>query len=186
MADTPSETQAERDARIRDKNRRMIPWIVLACLAPVVVLGGLLAVILLPALLLMSDIMRHEGPVTKPSHPIMAQVVTGDFDRDGRPDFARMMPAGASYNLVIFRATGAPPDIVETIPAAQASNYFFELAKPGTYQTWCGKGGATDAEPCPARSLTLSGDVLAFGIPEAGDSVAVWDGRRFVTIRMSG
>lgn len=194
--DTQIESPAEREAGIRRKNRRMVPWIIAAALAPFIVLAALLAAILGPSLIKVHQIMseprtEHAAEARPLAAPVLperaAHIVTGDFDRDGRPDTARLVRSGDTYDLVIQRAApGAAPDVVETITVSQASNYFLVLATPGIYQTWCGRGGATEAEPCPALSLTLSGDVLAFGFAEAGESVAVWDGERFTTIQMSG
>lgn len=192
--DTQTESPGEREARVRRKNRKMIPWIIAACFAPFVVLAALLAVILGPPMIKASKIMREtraeqaaQAPTAANLPELAAHRLTGDFDRDGRPDTARLVRSGATYDVVIQRAApGTAPDVVETITVDQASNYFIVLATPGTYQTWCGKGGTTEEEPCPAKSLTLSGDVLVFGVPEVGESVAVWDGKRFTTIQMSG
>ena len=180
------ESPAEAEARIRRKNRRIIPWIIAACLAPFVVLAALLAVILVPALIKIDRIMR-EAPANVSPVVAMERSVTGDFDRDGRPDLAGLQRSGDHYQLVIRRAApDAVPIVVESLPAGLETNYFLALAKPGTYPTWCGKGGATEEEPCPFKTLTLSGDVLVFGVPEASNSVAVWNGETFTTVQLSG
>src|SRR5512140_3705095 len=69
--------------------------------------------------------------------------VRGDFDHDGRPDVAQIVPwKPGVYRLVIRRgAPGHPVSIIDTIKEDDLFDLFLTLEKPGRLRTWCGKGG---------------------------------------------
>lgn len=111
--------------------------------------------------------------------------VRGDFDHDGKPDVAEVVAApGGKFNLVVRRGAG-PVEVVDTFDVKAVANLYVTKAKPGRYQTWCGKGGGADKDPCPRRSVVLSGDTLDYGAEEASELVAVWTGKRFEVVPLS-
>ncbi|MDB5471995.1 MAG: hypothetical protein JWR84_3555 [Caulobacter sp.] len=67
-AEMTKETAADRDARIRRKNRKLIPWIIAACFAPFVVLALLMLAILGPALIKVDRIMREQPTAERPAN----------------------------------------------------------------------------------------------------------------------
>lgn len=109
--------------------------------------------------------------------------VRGDFDHDGKQDLALFVPRDGGFDLRIRLASGGPDITLEHFD--RLDNIYIEKAAPGTYKTWCGKGGGADDDPCPATELTLTGDVLAFGAEESSQVVAVWDGKAFQITLMS-
>jgi len=56
---------------------------------------------------------------------------------------------------------------------------------PGTCETACGKGIGSADTPCPERSVTLDRPTLEFGMEEASQAVAIWDGLRFRVVWLS-
>jgi hypothetical protein len=113
-------------------------------------------------------------------HPIR-----GDFDHDGKPDVAKVVPAARGrYQLVVVRgARGHPVSVVETFD--DIGSLYLVKARPGRWKTWCGKGGGNENDPCPRTWVTLRGDTLDFGVEEATESVAIWNGKRFEVVLLS-
>ena len=113
--------------------------------------------------------------------------VRGDFDHDGKPDVAEIAsgPRG-NYRLIVRRgAAGHPVSIVTTFTRQELANLYLTKAKPGRWQTWCGKGGGNEGDPCPRTSVQLRGDTLDFGTEESTEFVAIWTGRRFEVVQLS-
>lgn len=118
---------------------------------------------------------------------VLPAPVRGDFDHDGKPDLAEVVrgPHG-TYKLVIQRgAVGHPTEVLLTFPASELSGFFISKGKPGRWRTWCGKGGGSDDDPCPRKSVLLRGDTLTFGTEGASESVALWNGKRFKLVLLS-
>ena len=111
--------------------------------------------------------------------------VTGDFDHDGRPDRAELVPAGEGYRLQVrLAARPQAPVVVDT--TGELEGFYFRLARPGTITTWCGKERALDRKaPCPRRTVRLRRDTLEFGFTEKASAVAPWTGRGFEVIWIS-
>jgi len=113
--------------------------------------------------------------------------VRGDFDHDGKPDVAQVVPAPHGlYQLVIKRgAKGHPVSVIGTFTHHDLSHLFVTTARPGRWRTWCGKGGGNDGDPCPYRGVRLRGDTLDFGMAESTESVVLWNGKRFEVVLIS-
>lgn len=113
--------------------------------------------------------------------------VRGDFDHDGKPDSAHIVRwKPGLYHLVIRRgAPGHPVAVIDTIKEEDLFNLFLTRAKPGRWQTWCGKGGDEGDGPCRRKSVQLHGDTLAYGTKESSEAVALWTGRRFEVVWLS-
>ena len=113
--------------------------------------------------------------------------VHGDFHHDGKPDVAEVVSSRHGvYRLIIRRAApGHPISIIETFSSDRLPNLYVTTERPGRWRTWCGKGGRSDADPCPQKSVTLRGDTLAFGMKEASESVAIWTGHKFRVVLLS-
>lgn len=115
------------------------------------------------------------------------QPIRGDFDHDGRPDEARIMPAaGGGYQLIVKRgAVGAPEQTVARFAAGDMANLYLATAKAGHLATWCGKGGGRDSDPCPRKAVDLKGGELTYGAEEASETVVLWSGQRFEPVQIS-
>ena len=113
--------------------------------------------------------------------------VNGDFDRDGRKDVAQfVLSRGGTYTLVIRRGAGGRPVVIaDGFQLSRMSDVFIAKADPGHWETWCGKGGGSDDEPCPRKYVNLKGGELVFGIQEATESVVLWTGKRFAVVLIS-
>jgi hypothetical protein len=111
----------------------------------------------------------------------------GDFDFDGKPDVAEFVPSSnGGYNLIIRRGATDHPDVVIKTFAAQAlANLYLDVAKSGHYETWCGKGGGAEDDPCPYLAVDLKGGELMFGYEEASTMVVIWTGTAFEPILIS-
>ena len=107
--------------------------------------------------------------------------MTGDFDHDGRRDMARIVAVDGQYALRVTRgADPRHPITVWTLGRGQPGNVFVNTTRAGRFQTACGKGEGGDSDPCPRTWVMLKDGDLSFGYPEASESVAQWNGRRFV------
>lgn len=102
--------------------------------------------------------------------------VQGDFDQDGRSDVAAVV----GHQLVVTRGAGGPPVTVAELKDLRAL-HVGKLA-PGEYATACAKSAGRDADPCPRRSVRLTGDTLGFGTKEASQAAAVWTGAAFEVV----
>ena len=113
--------------------------------------------------------------------------VRGDFDHDGRPDVAEIVPSqGGAFHLVIrLGARHHRVFVVDTLKQQELADFFLAKAKPGRWRTWCGKGGDASDGPCRRTSVRLRGDTLDFGTKESSEAVAVWTGTRFETVWLS-
>jgi hypothetical protein len=113
--------------------------------------------------------------------------IHGDFDHDGKLDVAEIVARrDGSYQLVIRRSDRARSvSLIETISANELPSYYVTKGRAGHYRTWCGKGGGSDDDSCPRKSVTLRGDILTFGMQEASESVAIWTGKRFEVVLLS-
>ena len=109
--------------------------------------------------------------------------VTGDFDRDGTVDVAAIVQGDGGYALVVRPgATGRAEAKVATFTTANAARLYLTKAAPGVEATACAKGAGRADAPCVRKSVTLSGDVLDFGTPEASRAVALWNGKAFEVV----
>jgi hypothetical protein len=117
----------------------------------------------------------------------MPPPVRGDFDHDGRPDVAEIVPFRPGvYHLVIWLgAPHHPVFVVDTLKQEELAGFFLDKAKPGRWRTWCGKGGDAGDGPCHRASVRLRGDTLAYGTKESSEAVAIWTGRRFEAVWLS-
>ena len=104
--------------------------------------------------------------------------VSGDFDRDGVTDVAALVAVDGGYDLIV-RPGGASRAAVK-VTTLKASHIFLAKAAPGVEATACAQGAGTG--PCARKSVTLTGDTLAFGTPEASRAVALWTGERFEVV----
>jgi hypothetical protein len=113
--------------------------------------------------------------------------VYGDFQHNGLIEVAEVVPSvRGKFNLVIRRGRRGPViGVIEIIDAAYVSNLYVTKARPGRRETWCGKGGGGDDDPCPSKYVTVRRDTLDFGMSESSESVAIWDGRRFEVVLLS-
>lgn len=113
--------------------------------------------------------------------------VIGDFDRDGTPDRAEMtaMPAGGQQIVIWPGAHGRSSAVIETFPAPGLSDPFLDTAIAGTFETWCGKGGGEDDDPCPMTAVVLQGGELVFGQRESTLFVVIWTGTTFESVLIS-
>ena len=108
----------------------------------------------------------------------------GDFDGDGRADRAEVVARAGGHALIVTRA--AAPDRPVTIDSVtDPANAFLRLATNETRATACAKGAGASSAPCARRSMTIRGDVLAFGSLEASEAVALWNGRGFDVVSLS-
>lgn len=80
--------------------------------------------------------------------------IRGDLNHDGKPDVAEIAPGPRSgYRLIVHReAVGHPVSVVITLTHNTLPDYL-TTSKPGRWQTWCGKGGGNDGDPCPRSSI---------------------------------
>jgi hypothetical protein len=107
--------------------------------------------------------------------------VSGDFDRDGVVDVATIVQRGDGYALVVRPgAAGRAEASVATFTAANAAHLYLAKAAPGVEATACAKGAGPAA--CVRKSVTVTGDVLDFGTPEASRAVALWNGKAFEVV----
>jgi len=113
--------------------------------------------------------------------------VRGDFDQDGKPDLAEILPRrDGSYELIIRRSNPARSvAVIASLSAGELRYFFVAKGRAGRYRTWCGKGGGSDDDPCPRKAVVLRGDTLTFGTQEASESVALWTGKRFEVVLLS-
>jgi len=111
--------------------------------------------------------------------------VQGDFDRDGKKDVAEIVRAAGVYRVVIHPGAQPNTSIVVATLGPRKLDFFFDIARSGEWQTWCGKGGGSDNEPCPRTAVTLKGGELTFGVREAFESVVIWTGKRFEVVLLS-
>ncbi len=110
--------------------------------------------------------------------------VRGDFDRDGKPDIARVEKVGKTYAVVV-RSSGHRY-VIEPVRASDLRSLYLDKARAGRWRTWCGKGGDIgDGVPCRTKSVRIRGDVLAFGTKESSEAVAIWTGKGFDVIWLS-
>lgn len=112
--------------------------------------------------------------------------IRGDFAHDGMPDVAEIVSGRrVSYHLIVHcGAVGHPVLIVTTFTRNELPD-FLTSAKPGRWETWCGKGGGSDRDPCPRRFVRLRGHTLDFGHAESTKFVAIWTGRGFEVMQLS-
>lgn len=109
--------------------------------------------------------------------------VSADFDRDGLVDGAFLREAAAGYEIVVERGAGETA-VVHTAPDPR--QLYLGVLAPGTYATWCGRKLARRPDrPCDEPSIRLAGPTLAFGMQEASQAVAIWDGARFRVVWLS-
>lgn len=113
---------------------------------------------------------------------ISQPAVTGDFDRDGRPDSALIeRSAAGKLSLIVRHGSGATSTVDADI--GDATNFYFDRASPGQVATACADPRASRAA-CPGTALP-SGDGLLFGTREASGAVALWTGKRFESVWIS-
>lgn len=107
--------------------------------------------------------------------------VHGDFDHDGKPDLAEVVAGpGDAYQLIVRRgAAGHPVSLIATFTRKELPDLYITKAKPGSWPTWCGKGGGNEGDRCPHKLVLLHGDTLDFGMEESTESVAIWTGKKF-------
>jgi hypothetical protein len=113
--------------------------------------------------------------------------VRGDFDHDGKTDVAEVV-AGKDgvYRLVVRRSDRRRSvALIQEFDGRELTNLYLDTARPGRWRTWCGKGGGSDSDPCPHKTVMLRGDTLSFGMKEASESIAIWNGRRFEVVLLS-
>jgi hypothetical protein len=113
--------------------------------------------------------------------------ITGDFDFDGRPDLAAFVqtPGGGQEIIIRRGAAGHPSVVVERYDPPGVNDPFLDTAKSGRFETWCGKGGGSDDEPCARTFVDLRGGELMFGNKEASASVVIWTGEAFDAVLIS-
>jgi hypothetical protein len=113
--------------------------------------------------------------------------VHGDFDHDGKRDSAAIVKsAKGGYALVVRRGVaGHPETVVARIEGSDLPDFFIDQAKAGRWETWCGKGGGADSDPCPRKYVNLKGGELTFGVKEVSESVVLWTGKRFEVVLLS-
>jgi len=110
--------------------------------------------------------------------------VRGDFDHDGKPDVAEVVPwRKGVYHLIIRRgARGHPVSVIDEISQDNLGDLFLAKKLPGRWETWCGIAGDEGGPPCGPKSIRLHGETLAFGTTDASEAVVIWNGRRFEII----
>jgi hypothetical protein len=113
--------------------------------------------------------------------------VRGDFDHDGRSDVAQIIASNdGKYRLVVRHGdVRRSTSVIQVFERSALPNLYVGRAKPGRWKTWCGKGGGNEGDPCPRESVVLHGDTLDFGMSEASESVAIWNGRSFDVVLLS-
>jgi hypothetical protein len=113
--------------------------------------------------------------------------VRGDFDHDGRPDVAELVPdrRGGAALVIRLGRPGHPAFVLAHVARRDLGDLFLARTKPGRWRTWCGKGGGQEGDPCPRRAVRVRGDVLAFGTREASETVAIWTGKGFDLVLLS-
>lgn len=102
-------------------------------------------------------------------------VITGDFDRDGRPDRIKVMKDGAKHKLVLYRSLG---DSVAVETNVEVGDTFAMTKVPRDQR----------ATACAFASISRfnceAGDVVRYG-NGADDAMAIWNNSRFIVYRPS-
>ena len=114
--------------------------------------------------------------------------IRGDFDHDGKTDVVKFVakPKG-DYQLIVRRKrAGRPVSIITSVVRSDMPNLFLTIAKPGRWRTWCGKGGGSVSAPCPRAFVDLYGMTIDFGTEGSTEFVAIWTGRKFTVVQLSG
>lgn len=102
-------------------------------------------------------------------------VITGDFDRDGRPDRVRVVKDGGKHKLVLFRSLG---DTVPVETGIEVTETFTITKVPRDQRATACAFAAISRFNCGA------GDVLRYG-NGADDAMAIWNNSRFIVYRPS-
>jgi hypothetical protein len=110
----------------------------------------------------------------------------GDFDRDGKPDTARIVQsASGERQVVVRRAAATTDDVLPNTQHTAASDFFLNAAHAGRWRTACAKGLGRDNDPCARKVVVMRGGEISFGTRESTEWVAIWDGRKFETVQLS-
>ncbi|MGE0668507.1 MAG: hypothetical protein AB7O49_18275 [Sphingomonadales bacterium] len=112
----------------------------------------------------------------------------GDFDRDGLLDLASFVGTRDGGQEIVIQWGGQrrPDSVVVRLDPPGVLYPFLDTAIAGTFDTWCGKGGGSDDDPCPRTTVILEGGELLFGQEESALFVAIWTGDGFEVIQLSG
>jgi hypothetical protein len=102
-------------------------------------------------------------------------VITGDFDRDGRPDRIKVMKDGAKHKLVLYRSLG---DSVAVETNVEVGDKFTLVKVPRDQRATACAFAAISRFNCEA------GDVVRYG-NGADDAMAIWNNSRFIVYRPS-
>lgn len=102
-------------------------------------------------------------------------VVTGDFDRDGRPDRVKVVKDGDMHKIVLYRSLG---DTVTIEPHVDITDKFTMTKVPRDQRRTACAFASISRFNCDA------GDVLRYG-NGADDAMAIWNNSRFIVYRPS-
>jgi len=100
-------------------------------------------------------------------------VITGDFDRDGRMDRIRLQKTGEIYRIMMFRSTGEVVPVEMNVPIADD----FKLRKVNRQDRVAACQFAS-----VSRYVCDAGDVVQYG-SATRSAMAVWNGQRFLVYR---
>jgi len=118
--------------------------------------------------------------------------VEADFNGDGVPDEAWILlrSAGVGWTVVArVSQKGRPAQVLELVAPdgfASAQYYGITLAKPGRYETACGKG-YFECAPGEPKVLNLTRPSIEFFKYESASSIFFWDAKakRFREVQTS-
>ena len=113
------------------------------------------------------------------------KAITGDFDRDGRPDRAWIARKPGGFDIVVQRGADPHHPVVIHSERGDPRNYFLNKAVAGRWRSACAKGYDIDDAGCLTRMAKTKGGELTFGQSESTEFVALWGGGRFVVIQIS-
>lgn len=107
--------------------------------------------------------------------------VSGDFDRDGRRDTARLVE-GHGVVAIVIESRGRR----HRIDSRSFSDPYLAVNRErGRVKTACGKGYDLGCGPRDPQTLLLRGGELIYGQRESSDFVVIWTGRRFRAVQLS-